>query len=98
MPALNAYVLDASPEQSRAQMIGLKEALFSLGGLAGPALVVLAIRYFQPVGIFIIAGSLILFSALLVPFRPGMQPYANKEIHHFEHTNYRIQSKSFRTS
>ena len=67
MPALNAYFLDASPEQIRAQMIGCKESLFSLGGLVGPALVVLVIRYFQPAGIFIIAGSLILFSAFLVP-------------------------------
>jgi MFS transporter, DHA1 family, multidrug resistance protein len=73
MPALNAYFLDASPEQYRAQMIGIKEMMFSLGGLAGPAWVVLAIRYLQPVGIFIIAGSLILFSAFLVPLSSGWE-------------------------
>jgi MFS family permease len=67
MPALNAYFLDITPEQCRAQVIGLKESMFSLGGLVGPALVVLAVRYLPPVGIFIIAGSLILFSAFLVP-------------------------------
>jgi len=66
MPALNAYLLDITPEQRRAQMIGLKESMFSLGGLVGPALVVLAVRYLQPVGIFTIAGSLILISAFLV--------------------------------
>jgi MFS family permease len=67
MPALNAYLLDITPEQNRAQMIGLKESMFSLGGLVGPALVVLAVRYLQPAGIFTIAGLLILFSAFLVP-------------------------------
>ena len=66
MPALSAYFLDITPEQRRAQMIGLKESMFSLGGLVGPALVVLAVRYLQPVGIFTIAGSLILISAFLV--------------------------------
>jgi len=66
MPALNAYLLDITPEPNRAQMIGLKESMFSAGGLAGPVLVVLAVRYLQPVGIFVIAGSLILFSAFLV--------------------------------
>jgi len=70
MPALNAYFLDVSAEQHRAQMIGFKESLFSLGGLTGPALVVLAVRFLQPVGVFIIAGALILFSAFLVPLSP----------------------------
>jgi hypothetical protein len=48
-------------------VIGFKESTFSLAGLAGPALVVLAVQYLQPTGIFIIAGALILFSAFLVP-------------------------------
>ena len=73
MPALNAYFLDVSPEQYRAQMIGFKESMFSLGGLVGPALVVLAIRYLQPVSIFIIAGLLILFSAFLVSLSPRVK-------------------------
>jgi MFS family permease len=67
MPALNAYLLDITLEQNRAQVIGLKESMFSLGGLVGPALVVLAVRYLQPAGIFAIAGLLILISAFLVP-------------------------------
>jgi MFS family permease len=67
MPALNAYFLDITPEGYRARVIGFKESMFSLAGLAGPALVVLAVQYLQPVGIFIIAGALILFSAFLVP-------------------------------
>ena len=67
MPALNATFLDIAPEQYRARAIGFKESTFSLAGLAGPALVVLAVQYLRPVGIFIIAGALILCSAFLVP-------------------------------
>ena len=67
MPALNAYFLDLTPEQYRARVIGFKESMFSLGGLAGPALVILAVRYLQPVSIFVISGALILLSAFLVP-------------------------------
>jgi len=68
MPALNAYFLDITPEQYHGRVIGFKESMFSLAGLAGPALVALAVQYLQPVGIFIISGALILLSAVLVPF------------------------------
>jgi len=68
MPALNATYLDLAPEQGRSRAIGFKECMFSLGGLAGPALVIVATRYLQPAIIFIIGGALILGSALLVPF------------------------------
>ena len=67
MPALNALYLDITPQQYRARMMGLKESVFSLAGLAGPALVVFAVNYLPPSGIFMISGSLIIFSAFLVP-------------------------------
>jgi MFS family permease len=67
MPALNATYLDLAPEQGRSRAIGFKECMFSLGGLAGPALVVVVTRYLQPATIFIIGGALILGSAFLVP-------------------------------
>ena len=67
MPALNAYFLDTTPEPYRARVMGFKESMFSLGGLTGPALVILAARFLQPVAIFGISGALILFSAFLVP-------------------------------
>jgi DHA1 family multidrug resistance protein-like MFS transporter len=67
MPALNALYLDITPQQYRARMMGLKESVFSLAGLAGPALVVFAANYLLPSGIFIIAGLFIIFSAFLVP-------------------------------
>jgi len=68
MPALNATYLDLAPEQGRSRAIGFKECMFSLGGLAGPALVIVATHYLQPAIIFIIGGALILGSAFLVPF------------------------------
>jgi hypothetical protein len=64
---LNATVLDITPEKHRAQAIGFKESMFSLGGLVGPAWVVVAVQYLQPVPIFATAGALILCSAFLVP-------------------------------
>ena len=67
MPALNALYLDITPHPYRARMMGLKESIFSLAGLAGPALVVFADNYLLPNGIFMIAGLLIIFSAFLVP-------------------------------
>jgi len=67
MPALNAYYLDITPEAYRGRVIGIKESAFTLGGLVGPALVVLAVQYFLPRGIFIISGLLVLFSAVLIP-------------------------------
>ena len=68
MPALNATYLDLAPERGRSRSIGFKECMFSLGGLAGPALVIVAARYLQPATIFIVGGALILGSACLVPF------------------------------
>jgi MFS family permease len=67
MPALNAFFLDITPKPYRARAIGFKESMFALGGLAGPALVIWTVRYLQPVGIFAVAGALILSSACLVP-------------------------------
>jgi MFS family permease len=67
MPALNALYLDVTPQQYRARMMGLKESVFSLAGLVGPALVVVAVNYLLPSGIFVIAGSLITLSAFFVP-------------------------------
>ena len=67
MPALNAYYLDITPDKFRARVLGIKESVFSLAGLTGPALIVLVVQYVPPRGIFLIAGFLILFSAFLIP-------------------------------
>jgi len=67
MPALNAIYLDITPEKFRARVLGIKESVFSLAGLSGPSLVVLVSKSVAHRGIFIISGSLILFSAFIVP-------------------------------
>ena len=67
MPALNAAFLDIAPERYRARAIGFKESMFSLEGLIGPELVVLAVEHLRPVHVFAIGGVLILLSACLVP-------------------------------
>lgn len=67
MPALNAYYLDITPSKFRARVLGIKESVFSLAGLTGPALIVLVTHFVPPRGIFTIAGFLILFSAFLIP-------------------------------
>ncbi len=67
MPALNALYLDVVPQEYSARILGLREATFSLAGLIGPALAVIAADAIPPSGIFVIGGSLILIAALLVP-------------------------------
>ncbi|MGD8815442.1 MAG: MFS transporter, partial [Anaerolineales bacterium] len=74
MPALNALYLDVVPQQYSARIIGLREAMFSLAGLVGPALAVFADQYLLPHGIFIIGGSLILVAAALVPLVSTRNP------------------------
>jgi MFS family permease len=74
MPALNALYLDVVPQQYSARIIGLREAMFSLAGLVGPALAVVADQYLLPHGIFIIGGSLILVAAALVPLVSTRNP------------------------
>ena len=70
MPALNALYLDITPQQYHARIMGVKEAVFSLAGLAGPVLVVFATNYLQPSSIFFLSGALIVLSGLLVPLIP----------------------------
>ena len=67
MPALNALYLDVVSKEYSARILGLREAIFSLAGLVGPALAVIAADSLLPRGIFTIGGSLIILSALLVP-------------------------------
>jgi multidrug resistance protein len=64
-PALSAFYLDITPEQHRSRVVGIKESSLSLGGVAGPLLVVVAAGFTTPKGIFIIAGLIMLFGTLL---------------------------------
>lgn len=63
-PALNAMVLDITPSDQTAGMIGLKGTAGSLGNLVGPALVVLIAPSVSPQNVFLIAAVLVLLLML----------------------------------
>ncbi len=64
-PALNAFYLDLTPEQYRSRVMGIKESANALGGLVGPALVVVTVRFVPPYGIFMVSASSLIAGALL---------------------------------
>ena len=64
-PAASAFYLDMTDRQYRGRVVGIKESVLSLGGVLGPLAVVIATRLTTPRGIFILAGSLVLFGAFL---------------------------------
>jgi multidrug resistance protein len=64
-PALSAFYLDITQEQHRSRVVGIKESALSLGGVAGPLLVVVVSPLTTPQGIFIIAGMLMVMGMVL---------------------------------
>jgi MFS family permease len=63
-PALNALILDITPPEHTAAMIGLKGTAGSLGNLLGPALVVVIAPFVSPQVVFLIASALVLLLTL----------------------------------
>jgi MFS family permease len=63
-PALNALILDITPPEQTAGMMGLKGTAGSLGNLLGPALVVLFTSVVTPQIVFIVATGLVLMLVL----------------------------------
>jgi len=63
-PALSAYVLDITPEDHKARIMGMKATAGSLGSVLGPALVVLFIPFLPPQGVFLIATVLVVMITL----------------------------------
>jgi DHA1 family multidrug resistance protein-like MFS transporter len=68
VPAMNASILDITPEQHRARVMGIKGAVGSLGSLSAPALVMVFIRFIPPESVFLISAGVILITSLLVFF------------------------------
>ena len=64
-PALSAFYIDITAEQYRSRVVGLKASSNSLGGVAGPLLIVGASAVITPQGVFIIAGVLMVVAAVL---------------------------------
>lgn len=70
-PALSALVLDISPPEHTASLIGLKGTAGSLGNLLGPGLVVLFTPFVSPQTVFLIAAVLI--ALLTIPSGLGLR-------------------------
>ncbi len=64
-PALSAFALDLAEKRYRSRVIGLKESALALGGVAGPALVAIIGSRVLPQTIFMTAGIVVAFGALL---------------------------------
>jgi DHA1 family multidrug resistance protein-like MFS transporter len=63
-PALSASILDISPDEHRARILGIKSMVGSTGSILGPALVALLNSSMGARGIFLIAVGVVLLTAL----------------------------------
>jgi DHA1 family multidrug resistance protein-like MFS transporter len=86
-PALSAHILDITPSEYTARVIGLKATAGSLGNMLGPALVVLITPFVGPQVVFLAASALVIALvlaaalALRVPKRNEAPPhYSNAAI------------------
>lgn len=59
-PALSAHILDITPPEHTAGIMGLKGTVGSLGNMLGPALVVLITPFVGPQTVFLMAASVVL--------------------------------------
>lgn len=62
-PALIAYILDITPPEHKARVMGLKGTVGSLGNMLGPALVVLVAPVVGPQVVFLISAALVFILA-----------------------------------
>jgi MFS family permease len=62
-PALSAYILDITPPEHKARIMGLKGTVGSLGNMLGPALVVLFTPFMAVRVVFLISAGLVLLLA-----------------------------------
>jgi DHA1 family multidrug resistance protein-like MFS transporter len=80
LPAVSAYVLDITAEQHRSRIMGIKESAVSLGGVAGPLLVVGASALITPQGIFAVSVLLLVLTAGLALVTLGRPRRVSEEI------------------
>ena len=80
-PALSAHILDITPPEHTARIMGLKATAGSLGSMLGPALVVLFTPVVGPQVVFLVASALVIVLtlasafALRVPQRNAVPPH-----------------------
>ena len=65
MPALSAFYIDVTAERHRSRVLGIKSSAASLGGVLGPLLLAGVARLTDPQGVFLIAGAVLVFAAVL---------------------------------
>jgi len=58
-PALSAYILDITPPEHKARIMGIKSTVGSFGNMLGPALVVLFTPFTGPQTVFLISAGLV---------------------------------------
>ena len=80
-PAVSAHILDITPSEYKARIMGLKSTAGSLGSMLGPALVVLFTPIFSPRVVFLIATTLV----FLLVFASG---FVLRETNTLESTQY----------
>jgi MFS family permease len=74
-PALTASILDISPQEHRARILGIKHATGSLGNVLGPALVVLLTSALNTKSIFLISIGVVLLAIVAgLTIKPETQP------------------------
>jgi MFS family permease len=86
-PALSAHVLDITPPEHTARIMGFKATAGSLGNMLGPALVVLFAPFVGPQGVFRAAAALVLVVMLATAFalrvpqrKPGLAQFSNAKV------------------
>jgi DHA1 family bicyclomycin/chloramphenicol resistance-like MFS transporter len=81
-PALSALILDLTPSEYTAGMMGLKGTVGSLGNMLGPALVVLVTPFVGPQIVFLVSAVFVLLLTLASTFGLRVPP-RNKDSSEF---------------
>ena len=83
-PALSAHILDITPPEHKARVMGIKSTVGSLGNLLGPALVVMFTPFMGPQVVFLISTVLVWILVLVsglglrTPYHPGATRYESQ--------------------
>jgi DHA1 family multidrug resistance protein-like MFS transporter len=77
-PALSAHILDITPAEHTARIMGLKSTSGSLGNMLGPALLVLITPFVGPRIVFLIAAALVI--TLTIAVAPALRALQRKEV------------------
>jgi MFS family permease len=78
-PALSASILDKSPDEHRARILGIKSMVGSSGSILGPALVALFNSSMDARSIFLIAVGVVLLTTLIVVTDQARERFSKKE-------------------